>query len=319
MSVLFLCLAWCSAGVNAFSNLTPFQQHLHQQVVKPRNRLVVSKTRYLYASSHTHTESSNRFLTNHQSWGGESQVDELQLSLGATTDANSPSSISIFAMLLLLPATATIIAFPETAVAADSSAGPIPSAAFAWFHYVGIMGVSGGLMTERFLIKYNMNEEEEIKVNNADGIYGLSAFSLLISGYFRVTQYAKGFDFYKNEPIFWLKMASIAVLGGLSFYPAIIFFRRDQARRNGMTLSPLSDAIVDRITTILNAEILAVASIPFMATLMARGVWYVNDFPWAIGVILYALSLGGAGYKYGKGAFDMMEEENALVPVEGES
>jgi putative membrane protein len=230
-----------------------------------------------------------------------------------TTTTSSLSATQLASLMLTIGAATT---FPETAAAADSVAGPVPSAVFAWLHFVGIMGVSGGLMTERFLIKYNMSEEEEIKVNNADGIYGLSAFSLLISGYFRVTQYAKGFDFYKNEPIFWLKMASVAVLGGLSFFPAIIFFRRDQVRRNGDTLPPLSDAIVDRITTILNAEILAVASIPFMASLMTRGVLYVNDFPWAVGVILYALSLGGAGYKYGKEAFDMMETENALLPLD---
>lgn len=224
---------------------------------------------------------------------------------------------------------ATIVAaFPDTAVAAAATttttetavaAGPISSAVVAWLHFVGIMGVTGGLVTERFVIKYDMSEEEESVVNTADGIYGLSAFSLLVTGYFQLTQYGKGFDFYKNEPIFWFKMASVAVLGGLSFFPAIIFFRRDQARRNDDTLPPLSDAIIDRISTILNAELTAIASIPLMASLMARGVGYVQDFPWAIGVVLYAVSLGGAGYKYGKEAFDIMESENALVPLQTSS
>ncbi|KAG7358412.1 DUF2214 domain containing membrane protein [Nitzschia inconspicua] len=244
--------------------------------------------------------------------------DNASMDEGSSTEKSQSAYSSTETVLFMSAATAVTMTFPECALAAVSEgvAGPVPSAFFAWLHFIGVMGVSGGLVAERLLIKYGMTEEDENKVNIADGIYGLSAFSLLISGYFRITQYAKGFDFYKNEPIFWLKMASVAVLGGLSLFPAIVFFRRDQARRKGATLPPLSDAIVDRISTILNAEILAVASIPFMASLMARGVLYVNDFPWAIGAALYALSLGGAGYKYGKEAFDLLESESALVTLD---
>ena len=83
-------------------------------------------------------------------------------------------------------------------------------------------------------------------------------------------------------------------------------------------MPPLSDALIERITRVINAEILAFVSIPLFASLMARGVLYTQDFPWALGVILYVVSLGGAGYKYGKEAFDMMESEGALVPVEDE-
>ncbi|KAG7341503.1 DUF2214 domain containing membrane protein [Nitzschia inconspicua] len=244
--------------------------------------------------------------------------DNASMGEGSSTEKSQSAYSSTETVLFMSAATAFTMTFPECALAAVSGgvAGPVPSAFFAWLHFIGVMGVSGGLVAERLLIKYEMTEEDENKANIADGIYGLSAFSLLISGYFRITQYAKGFDFYKNEPIFWLKMASVAVLGGLSFFPATVFFRRDQARRKGATLPPLSDAIVDRISNILNAEILAVASIPFMASLMARGVLYVNDFPWAIGAALYALSLGGAGYKYGKEAFDLLESESALVTLD---
>eukprot|EP00957_Ditylum_brightwellii_P136422 10404849-Ditylum_brightwellii.AAC.1 len=83
-------------------------------------------------------------------------------------------------------------------------------------------------------------------------------------------------------------MSSVAVLGALSFFPAIVFFRRDMARKEGVTLPPLSDALVERCTTIINAEISGLIFIPLFASLMARGVFYVNDFPWAIGVALYA-------------------------------
>lgn len=233
------------------------------------------------------------------------------------TSAASTTQLKPHNTRMVPPALVAVAVF-GTPLPALASAGPIPSAALAWLHFVGIMGVAGGLVTERFLIKENMSEKEEMLINNADGIYGLSAFSLLISGYFRATGFAKGWDFYKNEPIFWLKMSAVAVLGGLSFFPAIIFFRRDQARQKGESFAPLSAPIVDRITTIINAELLALVTIPFFASLMARGVLYVDDFPWAIGVVLYAVSLGGAGFKYGTEAFEIMEAENALVPLKSE-
>lgn len=37
-----------------------------------------------------------------------------------------------------------------------------------------------------------MSVDEENIINTADLIYGLSAFSLLITGYFRATGFAKG-------------------------------------------------------------------------------------------------------------------------------
>eukprot|EP00640_Fibrocapsa_japonica_P006888 CAMPEP_0113941522 /NCGR_PEP_ID=MMETSP1339-20121228/7418_1 /TAXON_ID=94617 /ORGANISM="Fibrocapsa japonica" /LENGTH=163 /DNA_ID=CAMNT_0000945693 /DNA_START=1 /DNA_END=492 /DNA_ORIENTATION=- /assembly_acc=CAM_ASM_000762 len=163
-----------------------------------------------------------------------------------------------------------------------------------------------------------MSVDEENVFNGADLIYGISAFSLLISGYFRAAQYEKGWEFYKYEPIFWLKMASVAVLGGLSFFPAIIFFRRDMARKNGDTLPPLPDKVVDRVSTIINAELLAFVTIPLFASLMARGVGYSQDFPLPLGVALYAVSLGGAVFKYVKEALDAIENEGLLIPIEEE-
>eukprot|EP00529_Nitzschia_sp_RCC80_P026149 CAMPEP_0113495130 /NCGR_PEP_ID=MMETSP0014_2-20120614/29456_1 /TAXON_ID=2857 /ORGANISM="Nitzschia sp." /LENGTH=350 /DNA_ID=CAMNT_0000389029 /DNA_START=21 /DNA_END=1069 /DNA_ORIENTATION=+ /assembly_acc=CAM_ASM_000159 len=199
--------------------------------------------------------------------------------------------------------------------AAAGSSSTVVKALLAWAHFVGIIGIAGGLASERLLLQYNMPLEVENKINTADLVYGLSAFSMLASGVGRALN-EKGFGaFYAHEPIFWLKMVSVAVLGGLSFFPVIVFLRRDLARREdrgNIHFAPLSDAMIDRLTTIINAEILAVLSIPLMASLMARGVSYWSDFPAPIGMVLYVAALGAAGYKYGKEAFDTMESEGAL-------
>ena len=70
---------------------------------------------------------------------------------------------------------------------------------------------------------------------------------------------------------------------------------------------PPSPALVKRMTSIVNAELLAVASIPLAATLMARGVAYADWLPWQAGAAPVALALGGFGYKYAKEALDWQE------------
>ena len=238
------------------------------------------------------------------------------------------ASLGIIGLLSLSHVDPAIAATPQVMEIFDTAGSLVTAAAggsstvvkalLAWAHFVGIIGIAGGLASERLLLQYNMPLEVENKINTADLVYGLSAFSMLASGVGRALN-EKGFGaFYAHEPIFWLKMVSVAVLGGLSFFPAIVFLRRDLARREdpgNIYFAPLSDAMIDRLTTIINAEILAVLSIPLMASLMARGVLYWSDFPAPIGMVLYVAALGAAGYKYGKEAFDTMKAEGALVQI----
>ena len=48
----------------------------------------------------------------------------------------------------------------------------------------------------------------------ADAVYGLAGALVVYTGYLRVTAYGKGWEFYQHEPIFWFKMALLAVMGG---------------------------------------------------------------------------------------------------------
>ena len=79
-----------------------------------------------------------------------------------------------------------------------------------------------------------------------------------------------------SQPIFWVKMLLLAVMGAASFFPTTKIIQRSVAKRQGETVPPMSPKLIKRITSIVNAELLAVASIPLAATLMARGVGYVE-------------------------------------------
>ena len=211
--------------------------------------------------------------------------------------------------------TGTII----TALAAASllTAGPALAAdapsAIAAYAYLALMGIVGSLTTERLLLKEDMSEESFDLLVTADIVYGLSGLLILVSGYFRATQYAKGWEFYAHEPLFWLKMSLLAVVGSASYFPTIKIIQRGAAKRDGGDVPPLSPALVKRMTSIVNAELLGVLSIPFVATLMARGVFYVDGFPWFVGALPVVGCAGFFGYRYATEALDWKKAARASL------
>ena len=203
-----------------------------------------------------------------------------------------------------------------TALAAASfvTAGPalaadaLPSAIAAYSHYLALMGIVGSLTTERLLLKEDMSEESFDLLATADIVYGLSGLLILVSGYFRATAYAKGWEFYAHEPLFWVKMSLLAVVGSASYFPTIKIVQRAVAKQKG-DVPPLSPALVKRMTSIVNAELLGVLSIPFVATLMARGVFYVDGFPWFVGALPVVGCAGFFGYRYATEALDWTDDD----------
>ena len=140
---------------------------------------------------------------------------------------------------------------------------------------------------------------------------------MLVSGYFRLTAYGKGLDFYLHEPIFWVKMTLFAIMGSSSFFPTIKLVQRaidlqnvKDGKKDASSIKPISEKLANRITKVVNGELLALGSIPLAATLMSRGVIYSDDFPWQVGAVPVALSVVGLGFKYVKEALEWTEDEN---------
>ena len=122
----------------------------------------------------------------------------------APAAANEPQHHAIEAplqnrapIITVLAAASLITAGP--ALAADA----LPSAIAAYSHYLALMGIVGSLTTERLLLKEDMSEESFDLLATADIVYGLSGLLILVSGYFRATAYAKGWEFYAHEPLFF--------------------------------------------------------------------------------------------------------------------
>ena len=147
----------------------------------------------------------------------------------------------------------------------------LKSAAVAYIHYLSFMLCFGALVFERIRLKSSPNREEAISMVIADIIYGIAGIALLISGIYRVLKFGQGSDFYTHNPIFWIKISIFALVGSLSLYPTITYVLWAIPLSKG-NLPKVTENLVSRLRLIINIELVGFASIPFLATLMARGV-----------------------------------------------
>ena len=87
----------------------------------------------------------------------------------------------------------------------------------------------------------------------------------------RVLYFGQGSEFYTQNPMFWVKIGTFVVVGLLSLYPTITYVLWMIPLRKG-ELPQVSQALVSRLGWMINIELVGFASIPLLATLMARGV-----------------------------------------------
>lgn len=217
--------------------------------------------------------------------------------------SNAPLALTALPIL-------TALAMPEAAHAAVS---PVASAFAAYGHYLGLVLIACSLTTEKFLIKPELTEEEAKTLVVADSVYGIAGVLVLYTGYLRVTQYGKGWDFYSHEPIFWVKMALFGVMGSSSLFNTIKIIQMAAKKANGdANSSAIGEKLSARMQKIVNGELLAIGSIPLAAATMARGVGYGDgSFPWQAGAGGVAAVCLGLTVKYVKEAITWEDEKVA--------
>ena len=129
----------------------------------------------------------------------------------------------------------------------------------------------GALVFERISLKPNPSKQEAISIVIADIVYGLAGVALLISGIYRVIKFGQGSDFYTHNPLFLGKMILFALVGVLSLYPTITYVLWAIPLSKGR-LPEVTENLVLRFRLIINIELIGFATIPFLASLMSRGI-----------------------------------------------
>ena len=145
------------------------------------------------------------------------------------------------------------------------------SALVAYIHYLGIILCFGSLFFERLTLKVDLNRNQTISMIVADVIYGIAGVAILFTGILRVKYFGQGGDFYTGNPIFWIKVSFYIFVGLLSLYPTTTYILWAIPLSKNK-LPEISEDLVNRFKLIITTELVGFATIPLLATLMARGV-----------------------------------------------
>ncbi|WP_417316918.1 DUF2214 family protein [Emcibacter sp.] len=132
-----------------------------------------------------------------------------------------------------------------------------------YFHFLGILGIAATLVAEHLLLKSEMTVTEMRRIALIDGLYGLSAVTVLVAGL--ALWFVVGIpDYYAANWIFHLKIGVFVVLGILSLGPTF-FFLKNRKQTGGMI------AVPPKMIKIIRIELTLLAVMPLLAVLMARG------------------------------------------------
>jgi uncharacterized membrane protein len=104
----------------------------------------------------------------------------------------------------------------------------------------------------------------------ADSAWGVAAALWIITGFGRVFSGGKDPEFYWRNGFFWVKLGLFLVIFALELRPMITFIRVRQARARHTPIPAFDAASYYRTN---HAQLALAALIPFVAALMARGVW----------------------------------------------
>ena len=134
---------------------------------------------------------------------------------------------------------------------------------FRYIHFLGILGVASTLVAEHLLLKPEMTVAEMRRIALIDGLYGLSAVTVLVAGL--TLWLVVGMpDYYAANWIFHLKLGVFVLIGILSLWPTL-FFLKNRKQTEGVIAVPSKMILVIRI------ELTLLAIMPLLAVLMARG------------------------------------------------
>jgi putative membrane protein len=146
----------------------------------------------------------------------------------------------------------------------------MPDLVLAILHHLLILSLAGLLSIEIALVQPGVSGVKLKDLGAIDAAYGATAALILVVGFCRVYLGAKGPAFYLENPVFWAKIATFAVVGLLSILPTLAIFKwRKQGRADPAFTPALAEIAKTRRVLVLELGVFAL--IPIFAAAMARG------------------------------------------------
>lgn len=145
----------------------------------------------------------------------------------------------------------------------------------ASLHYLSIFVLFALLTCEHILFRANLDHATARRLLRIDLAYGVTAGLVLATGLARVIWFGKGLDYYLHNWVFHAKVTLFILVGLLSILPTLTFFnwRNDLLAGKAPTITPSQ---ARRTIWVIRLELLLLVCLPFLASLMARGVGYFS-------------------------------------------
>lgn len=135
-----------------------------------------------------------------------------------------------------------------------------------YIHFIGIMVVFAMVFAENVMLSERVSRAKVNRLLKVDGIYGLFSIVVVAAGLYLWMGVGKPEEYYTNNHIFLTKVGLFIVVGILSLWPTIFYFKN----RKGDLADEVAVPKIIRI--IIKVELVLLIVIPLLATLMAQGV-----------------------------------------------
>ncbi len=137
-----------------------------------------------------------------------------------------------------------------------------------YLHFLGIFTLFAALVSEHLLLAKTMKRSEIGRVSILDGVYGIAAVIVLISGLLLWFVVGKPADIYTQNAVFHTKVLLFVIIALISIHPTLFFLKNRKGPAEEEIILPKSIIMVVRM------ELLLLVILPLLATLMAKGVGY---------------------------------------------
>ena len=136
---------------------------------------------------------------------------------------------------------------------------------FRYLHFLGLIGMFAGLVAQHLTIQEKVSARVMRKLVRIDGVYGLSAVVVLLTGLSMWFWVGKPASFYTGNGLFHLKVTAFVLVALLSIYPTVYFIRQNK-------LALVEYRIPVKITHLIRLQLGILLFVPLLAVLMARGI-----------------------------------------------
>ncbi|MDM0039636.1 DUF2214 family protein [Variovorax sp. J22G21] len=143
-------------------------------------------------------------------------------------------------------------------------------AILAYLHLLAILTMVVFISSEAALCRVQwLNAAVVERLARIDMIYGIAAVTVLATGVARTWWGVKGTAWYWTNPLLHIKLTLFIIIGVISIFPTLTYFRWRKALRANGSLPAEADIRKTRKLVMIQAHLIVV--IPLVAVFLARG------------------------------------------------